>query len=78
MEGAMARSYARLRRSGNQPEQYQLQAANLTAGLPGGADVLEVAPGPGYLAIEIARLDQYRVTGLDIDDAHLSLPRPAH
>jgi ubiquinone/menaquinone biosynthesis C-methylase UbiE len=66
MEGAMARSYARQRRSGNQLEQYRLQAAELTAGLPDGADVLEVAPGPGYLAIEIARLDRYRVTGLDI------------
>src|SRR6266508_6067161 len=64
MEGATARSYARLRRSGNQPEQYRRQAAELTAGLPDGADVLEVAPGPGYLAIEIARLDRYQVTGL--------------
>src|SRR5262249_18453545 len=31
-----------------------------------GADVLEVAPGPGYLAIELAKLGPYRVTGLDI------------
>ena len=45
MEGALARAYARQRRSGNQPEQYRLQAAELTAGLPDGADVLEVAPG---------------------------------
>ena len=66
MEGAMARSYASQRRSGSQPEQYRLQAAELTGGLPDGADVLEVAPGPGYLAIEIARLGRYRVTGLDI------------
>jgi ubiquinone/menaquinone biosynthesis C-methylase UbiE len=66
MEGAMARSYARQRRSGGQLEQYRQQAAELTAGQPDGADVLEVAPGPGYLAIEIARLDRYRVTGLDI------------
>jgi ubiquinone/menaquinone biosynthesis C-methylase UbiE len=28
--------------------------------------VLEVAPGPGYMAIELARLGGYRVTGLDI------------
>ena len=28
--------------------------------------VLEVAPGPGYLAIELARLRRYGVTGLDI------------
>jgi ubiquinone/menaquinone biosynthesis C-methylase UbiE len=66
MEGAMARSYARLRRSGSQIETYREQAAQLTDGLGEGADVLEVAPGPGYLAIEIARLRRYRVTGLDI------------
>jgi ubiquinone/menaquinone biosynthesis C-methylase UbiE len=41
------------------------QAAELTGALPRG-DVLEVAPGPGYLAIEIARLGRFRVTGLDI------------
>jgi ubiquinone/menaquinone biosynthesis C-methylase UbiE len=28
--------------------------------------VLEVAPGPGYLAIELAKLGGHRVTGLDI------------
>jgi ubiquinone/menaquinone biosynthesis C-methylase UbiE len=31
-----------------------------------GSAVLEVAPGPGYLAIELAKLGPYRVTGLDI------------
>jgi ubiquinone/menaquinone biosynthesis C-methylase UbiE len=34
--------------------------------LPDGAHVLEVAPGPGYLAIEMARLGRFQVTGLDI------------
>jgi ubiquinone/menaquinone biosynthesis C-methylase UbiE len=28
--------------------------------------VLEVAPGPGYLAVELAKLGRYRITGLDI------------
>ncbi len=32
---------------------------------PGGK-ILEVAPGPGYLAIEIAKLGSYEVSGLDI------------
>lgn len=31
-----------------------------------GNSVLEVAPGPGYLAIELARLGNYKITGLDI------------
>src|SRR3981081_4444287 len=65
MEGAVARWYAKLRRSGNQLEQYRKQAALLTEGLPAGAKVLEVAPGPGYLAIEMARLG-FQVSALDI------------
>jgi ubiquinone/menaquinone biosynthesis C-methylase UbiE len=66
MEGAMARWYARQRGTASQIEEYRRQAARLTDGLPDGAAVLEVAPGPGYLAIEIARLGRFRVTGLDI------------
>jgi ubiquinone/menaquinone biosynthesis C-methylase UbiE len=65
MEGPIARWYAKLRRSGNQLEEYRKQAAQLTEGLPAGAKVLEVAPGPGYLAIEMARLG-FRVSTLDI------------
>lgn len=31
-----------------------------------GCSVLEVAPGPGYLAIELAKLGRYEIIGLDI------------
>jgi ubiquinone/menaquinone biosynthesis C-methylase UbiE len=31
-----------------------------------GATILELAPGPGYLAIELAKLGNYRIVGLDI------------
>jgi ubiquinone/menaquinone biosynthesis C-methylase UbiE len=66
MEGAVARWYARVRGSGSQIEEYRRQAAQLTKGLPDGAAILEVAPGPGYLAIELARLGRFQLTGLDI------------
>jgi ubiquinone/menaquinone biosynthesis C-methylase UbiE len=66
MEGALARWYARQRGTDSQMEEYRTQAARLTDGLADGAAVLEVAPGPGYLAIEIARPGRFRVTGLDI------------
>jgi ubiquinone/menaquinone biosynthesis C-methylase UbiE len=66
MEGPMARWYAKQRGSQSQLAGYRTQATKLTAGLPAGADILEVAPGPGYLAVELARLDRYTVTGLDI------------
>ena len=65
MEGAVARWYAKVRSSGSQIEEYRKQARQLTEGLAAGAKVLEVAPGPGYLAVEIARLG-FQVTGLDI------------
>jgi ubiquinone/menaquinone biosynthesis C-methylase UbiE len=66
MEGPIARWYARVRGSDSQLALYRRQALELTQGLADGASVLEVAPGPGYLAIEVARLDKFRVTGLDI------------
>ena len=66
MEGVVARWYAGIRNSGKQVEEYRKQAARLTARLPDGARILEVAPGPGYLAIEMARLGRFHVTGLDI------------
>jgi ubiquinone/menaquinone biosynthesis C-methylase UbiE len=65
MEGAMARWYARQRGSAPQLAEVRRYAVQLTAGLPDRAAVLEVAPGPGYLAVEMARLG-FAVTGLDI------------
>ena len=74
MEGPVARWYARARSSGSQIEEYRKQAAQLTEGLPAGAKVLEVAPGPGYLAVEIARLG-FQVTGLDISHTFVQIGR---
>ncbi|MFL5658145.1 MAG: class I SAM-dependent methyltransferase [Ktedonobacteraceae bacterium] len=75
MEGIVARWYARIRRSGSQIEEWRKQAAHLTGGLPDGAEVLEVAPGPGYFAIEMARLDRFHVTGLDISHTFVEIAR---
>src|SRR2546421_9621407 len=66
MEGPIAQWYARVRGSDSLIAVYCRQARQLTEGLSPGARVLEVAPGPGYLAIAIARLGQFQVTGLDI------------
>ncbi|TMB41688.1 MAG: class I SAM-dependent methyltransferase [Chloroflexi bacterium] len=66
MEGMVARWYAKVRSSEPQIAEYRRQALQLTNGLSAGAKVLEVAPGPGYLAIEMARLGRVHVTGLDI------------
>src|SRR5438874_9793261 len=75
MEGIIARWYAKIRSSGSQIEDWRKQAAQLTSGLPDGAEVLEVAPGPGYFAIEMARLGRFHVTGLDISHTFVEIAR---
>ncbi|MDG4823764.1 class I SAM-dependent methyltransferase [Asanoa sp. WMMD1127] len=72
MEGPMARWYAKQRGSDAQLVLWRQQAAELAEDLPSGAAVLEVAPGPGYLSIELARLG-FAVTGLDISRTFVQL-----
>jgi ubiquinone/menaquinone biosynthesis C-methylase UbiE len=72
MEGPVARWYARQRGSAPQRALWRRQAAELADTLPPGAAVLEVAPGPGYLSIELARLG-FAVTGLDISRTFVDL-----
>lgn len=64
MEGFIARWYAKNTKSevGAQRE----QARSIADRVPSGGRILEVAPGPGYLAIELAKLGRHQVFGLDI------------
>lgn len=78
MEGMVARWYAAhtLRFA----DEFQALATRVARISPG-ADVLEVAPGPGYFAIELSKLGGFRVTGLDIsrtlvEIAKKTRPRP--
>lgn len=73
MEGPIAQWYARIRGTDSQIEAYRKEAVRLTSGLPSGARVLEVAFGPGYLAIELARLGQFQVSGLDISHTFVKI-----
>jgi ubiquinone/menaquinone biosynthesis C-methylase UbiE len=75
MEGIVARWYSRVRGSESQVDALREQAAELTETLPNGAAVLEVATGPGYFAIEMARLGRVRVTGLDISRTFVEIAR---
>ena len=70
MEGRIAAWYARNTRG---DPRHSAAAGSLTAGLAPGARVLEVAPGPGYLAIEIARRGSFRVSGLDISTSFVRI-----
>ena len=66
MEGYIARWYTKLRSGPEQVAESAHRARQLTNGLPDGASILEIAPGPGILAVELARLGLFHVTGLDI------------
>jgi ubiquinone/menaquinone biosynthesis C-methylase UbiE len=70
MEGPMARWYAHITR---QRRDHCTTAQAIAAHLPTGGSVLEVAPGPGYMAVELARLGAYRVTGLDISHSFVRI-----
>ncbi|MEV6827685.1 class I SAM-dependent methyltransferase [Amycolatopsis sp. NPDC051102] len=74
MEGFQARLYAKNRGTEAQLAQYRRQAAEVTAGLADGAEILEVAPGPGFFAVELAKRG-YRVTGLDISHTMVEIAR---
>lgn len=64
MEGMIATWYAK--NTGKSIAEFRDLAKRIADGLRPGDRVLEVAPGPGYLAIELARLGAYRITGLDV------------
>jgi ubiquinone/menaquinone biosynthesis C-methylase UbiE len=75
MEGRTARWYAKQRASAPQMAEYRRAAAALSSESPG-AEVLEIAPGPGYHAVELARLG-HAVTGLDISHTMVEIARSA-
>jgi ubiquinone/menaquinone biosynthesis C-methylase UbiE len=73
LEGVLARWYAKT--TGSRRESYRECAALVAGQVPLGGSVLEVAPGPGYMAIELARLGDYRVVGLDISRSFVEMAR---
>jgi SAM-dependent methyltransferase len=72
MEGPIARWYTAIRQGDAELELVVRQIADM---LPAGGRILEVAPGPGYLAIELARLGTYQVVGLDISASFVEIAR---
>ncbi len=72
MEGLIARWYARNTRQGRGFDELAGRIAKIVAA---GGRVLEVAPGPGFLAIEIAKTGKYRVAGVDISRTFVEIER---
>lgn len=73
MEGPIATWYANTTKS--QMPDFQRLAYLISETAPQGGKALEVAPGPGYLAIELARLGRQSVVGLDISASFVRIAR---
>ena len=64
IEGRMATWYAAT--TSKMMRDFRDLAHKVARELPEGGSVLEVAPGPGYFCVELAKLGAYRVTGVDL------------
>jgi ubiquinone/menaquinone biosynthesis C-methylase UbiE len=71
MEGAVAKWYAALTKKSL--ENFKDLARRTAGQISPGSKVLEVAPGPGYYAIELAKLGDYEITGLDISKTFVEI-----
>jgi ubiquinone/menaquinone biosynthesis C-methylase UbiE len=72
MEGSIARWYDRTTRKGI--DEFRQLAARIAALVPPGGSVLEVAPGPGFLSIELARRG-LQVRAVDISKTFVEIAR---
>src|SRR5262249_23187379 len=71
MEGLIARWYAR--NTGKSLEPFRREAQEIAQQRRKGSAVLKVAPGAGFLAIELAELGSYRIVGLDISKSFVRI-----
>ena len=72
MEGMIARWYAKNTRQGRE---FDVLAKRVSEIVPAGSRVLEAAPGPGFLSIEIARMGKYQIAGVDISKTFVEIER---
>jgi len=71
MEGFIASWYARNTKS--DVRGYRACARSVADRTPTGGKILEVAAGPGYLAIEIAKLGRHEVAAMDISKSFVRI-----
>jgi ubiquinone/menaquinone biosynthesis C-methylase UbiE len=71
MEGGLANWYAKITRK--DLGEFERLARELASSLPPNARVLEIAPGPGYLSVALAKLGPFKVTGLDISQSFVHM-----
>lgn len=71
MEGGIASWYAKITRK--DLSEFERLARELATDLPRNARILEIAPGPGYLSVALAKLGPFKVTGLDISQSFVRM-----
>jgi ubiquinone/menaquinone biosynthesis C-methylase UbiE len=74
IEGRTARWYDRNTRAYRMGDMRRY-AEETAAAIADGSRVLEIAPGPGYLAIELAKRGPYSITGLEISSDFVAIAR---
>jgi ubiquinone/menaquinone biosynthesis C-methylase UbiE len=73
MEGAVAKWYASLTKKSM--GDFRALARRMAEQIPPQGSLLEVAPGPGYFAIELAKLGSFQITGLDISQTFVDIAK---
>lgn len=71
MEGIIASWYAKI--TLKDLKRHKLMAEQMVKKIPAHGKVLEIAPGPGYFCIELAKLGKYQITGLDISKSFVEI-----
>ena len=73
MEGMIATWYAKT--TLKDLKRHKLMAKQLVGKIPANGKVLEIAPGPGYFCIELAKLGEFQITGLDISKSFVEIAK---
>jgi ubiquinone/menaquinone biosynthesis C-methylase UbiE len=73
MEGVIASWYAKT--TLKDIKRHKLMAKQLVEKIPAHGSVLEIAPGPGYFCIQLAKLGNFQITGLDISKSFVEIAR---
>jgi len=73
MEGVIAGWYAKT--TLKDLKRHKLMAKQLVEKIPANGKILEIAPGPGYFCIELAKLGNFQITGLDISKSFVEIAR---
>src|ERR1700739_2835883 len=71
MEGPIAGWYAKATKKDF--AEFERLARDLAAHAPPNARILEIAPGPGYLSVALAKLGAFKITGLDISESFVRM-----